>query len=490
MATASDDIHARINAERDVFYIGGEWTAPSSKKRFELVNASTGQAFGSVPEGVAADMDRAVAAARKAFDGGWGQTTPRQRAELIYKFAHALEKRASEMASTVSTQNGMPIALAEQFEGDFPTLMMQYYAGIAEQMQEEEERKNVMGQRTIVRRTPVGVVAGIVPWNFPVILSMTKIGPTLAAGCTLVLKPSPGTSLDWYLVAEAAEEAGIPPGVINWVPGDREAGAYLVSHPDVDKVAFTGSTLAGRKVASVCGELLRPCTLELGGKSAGIILDDAKLDEKMAQGIAEASLLNNGQACLASTRILAPKSRYQEVVDFMAGMASSLKVGDAMDRETQVGPMASREHRERVLGYIEKGKAEGARCVTGGSPAKGLDGWYVEPTIFADIDNNATIAREEIFGPVLCVIPYEDEEDAIAIANDSPYGLGGTVWSANYDHGLDVARKVQTGSIGVNGYMLHLGSPFGGVKASGIGREFSNETLGHYQQLKSIYLMD
>ncbi|MAA73377.1 MAG: aldehyde dehydrogenase [Salinisphaeraceae bacterium] len=479
-----------VAAEREHFFIGGEWVSPSSDKTFDLVNASTGQVFGRVPEGVEADMDRAVAAAKAAFEGGWGQTSARERAELMRKFAAALEKRGGDLASTVSRQNGMPVALAQQFEGGFPVAMLQFYAAIADEMQEEEERKNAMGQRTLVRRTPVGVAAGIVPWNFPVVLSMTKICPALAAGCTLVLKPSPGTSLDWYIVAEAAQEAGIPAGVINWVPGDREAGAYLVSHPDIDKVAFTGSTAAGRKVAQACGERLRPCTLELGGKSAGIILDDATLDEEMAQGIAFASLLNNGQACLASTRILAPKSRYDDVVEFMAGVASSLKVGDSMDSSTQVGPMASREHRERVLGFIEQGKKEGARCVTGGGSAKDLDGWFVEPTIFADLDNNANIAREEIFGPVLCVIPYEDEAEAIAMANDSPYGLGGTVWSADHERALNVARQVQTGSIGVNGYSLHLGSPFGGVKASGLGREFSGETLGHYQQLKSIYLMN
>lgn len=489
MATASEFLDlSNTQWTRDHFYIGGKWVKPSSGKRFTVVNASTEQAMGSVPEGVEADMDTAVAAARQAFDGGWGQTTPAERAGIMRKFAVALDKRAPELATTVSAQNGMPVELAKQFEGGFPSAMLRYYADIAENLQEEEQRTNFMDQASIVRRTPIGVAAGIVPWNFPVVLSMTKIGPAMAAGCTLVLKPSPGTSLDWYIVAEAAEEAGVPAGVINWVPGDRGAGAYLVSHPDVNKVAFTGSTAAGRKVARACGELLRPCTLELGGKSAGIILDDAKLDDEMLQGLAFASLLNNGQACLASTRILAPQSRYDEVVEAVAGMASAMKVGDATDSACQMGPMASREHRDRVMGYIEKGKNE-ARCVVGGGVPKGQDkGWFVEPTVFAGLDNNATIAREEIFGPVLCVIPYKDDEDAIRIANDSEYGLGGSVWSADHDRAMGVARRVETGSIGVNGYVVQIGSPFGGVKSSGLGREFTAETLGNFQQVKSIYL--
>lgn len=489
MATASNPtLGGDAGTVRNHFYIGGEWTSPSSDKRFDLINAGTSEPFGSVPEAVEADVDRAVAAARQAFDHGpWGAMQPRERAAIMYKFADALEQRAGETVPVVSTQNGMPISMAEQFEGGFPLLLLRYYAGLAEQLETEETRTSPIDQKTIVQRSPLGVAAGIVPWNFPMVLAMTKIAPAMAAGCTAVLKPSPGTALDWYHVAEAAEEAGVPAGVLNWVPGDRPAGAHLVSHPDVDKVAFTGSTAAGRKVAQACGERLRPVTLELGGKSAGIILDDADLASTM-EGLAFASFFNNGQACLASTRILAPKSRYDEVVDALAGMASSLKMGDPLDPETQMGPMASSEHRERVLGYIEKGKQE-ARCVTGGGKPANMDrGWFVEPTIFADVDNHSTIAREEIFGPVLVVIPYKDDEDAIRIANDSEYGLGGSVWSSDHDRALDVGRKVETGSIGVNGYDISIGSPFGGVKSSGLGRELGPETLAGFQQLKSIYL--
>ncbi|MDT0636390.1 aldehyde dehydrogenase [Spectribacter hydrogenoxidans] len=488
MAQASEQVTAGAQSARDFFYIGGEWAKPATDKRFNLVNAATEEGLGSVPEGVEADMDRAVAAARHAFDhSGWAQTSGPERAAIMNRFADELEKRAPQIAPTVSSQNGMPISLASQFEAGFPILMLRYYAGLAEGLQDEEERTSPIGQQAIVRRTPIGVVAGIVPWNFPATLAMSKIGPAMAAGCTLVLKPSPGTALDWYFVAEAAEEAGVPPGVINWVPGDRAAGAHLVAHPGVDKVAFTGSTAAGRKVAQVCGEALRPVTLELGGKSAGIVLDDADLDATIP-GLQFASLLNNGQACLASTRILAPRSRYDEVVDALADMARGLSVGDPMDESTQVGPMASAEHRDRVLGYVEKGKQE-ARCVAGGGRPGKLDkGWFVEPTIFANLDNNATIAREEIFGPVLVVIPYDDDEDAIRIANDSEYGLGGSVWSADHDRALNMARRVETGSIGVNGYNISIGSPFGGIKSSGIGREFSQETLAGFQQMKSIYL--
>ncbi|MEM9133285.1 MAG: aldehyde dehydrogenase family protein, partial [Actinomycetota bacterium] len=287
---------------------------------------------------------------------------------------------------------------------------------------------------------------------------------------------------------EAALAAGVPAGVLNWVPADREVGAYLVEHPGVDKVAFTGSSRAGRQIAARCGELLRPVTLELGGKSASIILEDADL-EAFVQGMPLTSLLNNGQTCYLGTRILAPRSRYGEVVDAVAGFVGSLKVGNALDPETHIGPMASEEHRERVEQYISIGKEEARLVVGGGRPAGADDGWFVEPTVFADVDNHATIAREEIFGPVLSIIGYDEEDDAIALANDSDFGLGGSVWSADSDHAVEVAGKVQSGTVGVNGYTISIGSPFGGIKSSGIGREFGPEALLSYQQFKSIYVM-
>jgi acyl-CoA reductase-like NAD-dependent aldehyde dehydrogenase len=346
-----------------------------------------------------------------------------------------------------------------------------------------------MGGTTVVRREPIGVVGAIVPWNFPQTLSATKYAPALAAGCTLVIKPSPETVLDSVPLAEAAVAAGIPAGVINIVPGGREIGAHLVSHPDVDKISFTGSTAAGRIIAESCGRLLRPVTLELGGKSAAIILEDADLDlSKIGQDLFQATLLNNGQTCFLGTRVLAPLSRYDEVVDTFAALAGSLKIGDALDESTQIGPMASDRLRDRVEGYIAKGKAEGARLVVGGDRPAGKDrGWFVEPTIFADVDNNHTIAQEEIFGPVLSLIPYTDDADAVRIANDSDFGLAGSVWTADRDRGLRVARRVQTGTIGINHYLLDPNAPFGGVKASGLGRELGPGAIAHYQQLKSIY---
>ena len=474
---------------QNAFYIGGEWVAPASSRRFDLINATTEEVIGSVPEAVEADVDRAVAAARKAFETGpWARATPAERVDVMERFTAALAKRSDAIARAVSIQNGMPLQISSTLEGQLPLGFMQYYTQLARELVTQDTRPSQMGKETVVNRAPIGVVAAIVPWNFPVALALTKIAPALAAGCTIVVKPSPGTILDSYLLAEAAAEAQVPAGVINWVAADREVGAYLVSHPGVDKIAFTGSTAAGRSIARVCGGLLRPVTLELGGKSAAIILDDADLDA-VAQGLPSVSLLNNGQTCFACTRILAPQSRYKDVVDAVAGMVGTLKVGDPLDMGTNVGPMASSAHRTRVESYIAQGKGD-ARLVAGGGRPKELErGWFVEPTVFADDTYTSTVAREEIFGPVLTVIPYKDEADAVRIANDSIYGLGGSVWSKDGERARKIAAKVQTGTIGINGYLPSIGSPFGGVKASGLGREFGPETLAAYQQIKSTYVM-
>jgi acyl-CoA reductase-like NAD-dependent aldehyde dehydrogenase len=470
-------------------FIDGGWVAPATDRRIEVVNATTEEPLGSVPEASEADVDRAVQAARRAFDdSGWATTEPGERATVLNRFADALEKRGEQLTRTVSMQNGMPLSLSEQFEGGYAVALLRYYAGLATSVEFDERRPSPLGFDTMISRTPVGVVGAIVPWNYPVVLAITKIAPALAAGCTVVLKPSPGTVLDSFILADAAKEAGVPPGVINWVPGGRELGAYLVSHPGVDKVAFTGSTAAGRLIGETCGRLMRPVSLELGGKSAALILDDADL-AKVTEGLFFASLANNGQTCMACTRILAPSSRYDEVVDALTGWMSSLQVGDPLDAATQVGPLASAEHRDRVEGYISKGRDEGARVALGGGRPSNVDrGWFVEPTVFTDVDNASTIARQEIFGPVLSVIKYDGDDDAVKIANDSDYGLGGTVWSADAERAMNVARRVQTGTVGVNGYVIDLNAPFGGVKASGIGREFGPEALAGYQQLKSIYL--
>ncbi|GGG23727.1 aldehyde dehydrogenase [Rhodococcoides trifolii] len=475
----------------DTLFIGGENVVPQSSARIEVRSASTEEVIGSVPEASEADVDAAVAAARRAFDdpNGWSQWEPARRADALDRLADELERRAERIAQLVSAQNGMPIAIAVQLEGGFPIALVRYFAGLARESTFEESHPHMIGGTTTVRREPIGVVGAIVPWNFPETLAAFKHAPALAAGCTIVIKPSPETVLDGVVFAEAVQAAGIPAGVVNIVPGGRDIGSYLVSHPGVDKISFTGSTAAGRSIAETCGRLLRPVTLELGGKSASIILEDANLDlASIGENLFGATLLNNGQTCFLGTRILAPRSRYDEVVGMFEAFANSLAVGDALDPATQIGPMASERQRDRVEGYIAKGSGDGARLVTGGGRPDHLDkGWFVQPTIFADVDNQQTIAQEEIFGPVLAVIPYGDEDEAIRLANDSDFGLGGSVWTSDDDHGYEVAKKIRTGTIGINHYMVDPSSPFGGVKDSGIGRELGPEAMGSFQQLKSIY---
>ena len=407
----------------------------------------------------------------------------------MLRLADAIDARAEEFVARVSAQNGMPVAVARQLEIGYPSAVLRYYAGLAEDLSLTETREGMFGGPIDVRRVPVGVVAAIVPWNFPQALSMFKIAPAMAAGCTVVVKPSPETVLDANLFAEAVEAAGVPAGVINIVPGGREVGAYLVAHRGVDKVAFTGSTEAGRKIAETCGRLLRPVTLELGGKSAAIVLDDADLDlARIGEGLFGSTLLNNGQTCFLGTRVLAPRSRYGEVVDAFTALAGSLTVGAAADPTTQIGPMATAKQRERVETYIARGRSEGARITVGGGRPAHLDrGWFVEPTVFADVDNSAVVAREEIFGPVLSLIAYDDLDDAVRIANDSDFVLGGTVWTGDPERGAALAHRVRTGTIGVNRYIPDPAAPFGGVKASGLGRELGPEGLAGYLQFQTIY---
>ncbi|MCW3040708.1 MAG: aldehyde dehydrogenase [Solirubrobacterales bacterium] len=474
--------------ESNEFFIGGEWVAPKGSGRIEVHSASTEELIGSVPDGTPEDIDAAVAAARSAMDDpqGWRSWSAEDRAAAMERLADAFDARSGEIARRISMQNGMPIAIAQQLEAVFPSLLLRYYAGLARATPLREERDGILGGKILVEKTPVGVVGAIVPWNFPQSLAAFKLAPLLAAGCTVVMKPSPETVLDSLELAEAIREAGIPDGVINIVPGGREVGAHLVEHPGVDKVAFTGSTAAGRSIAARCGELLRPVTLELGGKSAAIVLDDADF-ATAAENLFSATLLNNGQTCFLGTRVLAPRSRYDEVLQVFGGLADALQVGDALDPATQIGPMASARQRERVEGYIAKGKAEGARVVAGGNPSDQERGWFVQPTIFADVENSQTIAQEEIFGPVLSVIPYDSDEEALAIANDSEFGLGGSVWTTDQERGEAFARRVQTGSIGINHYLPDPAAPFGGVKASGLGRELGPEGLQAYLSTQSIY---
>ncbi|MEV0346684.1 aldehyde dehydrogenase [Nonomuraea sp. NPDC050680] len=471
--------------QHDTLFIGGEWVAPAGTGTIDVISPHTEEVVGRVPDGTPEDMDRAVAAARQAFDHGpWPRMTFAERAEVIGRLAEIYASRQGEMAALITEEMGSPITFSNLAQAPQPLGMLQYYADLGKTFAQEEQRPGLFGPTT-VRREPVGVVAAIVPWNVPQFVAMTKIAPALLAGCAIVLKPAPETPLDAYLLAEMVAEAGIPAGVLNIVPAGREAGEHLVSHPGVDKVAFTGSTAAGRRIAAICGEQLKRVSLELGGKSAAIILDDADLPSSMGM-LAIASLMNNGQACVAQTRILASRTRYDEVVDAVANMVTSQPVGDPADPGTGIGPLVAKRQQERVEGYIQAGMDEGAKLVVGGLDRPMDHGWYVSPTVFAGVTNEMRIAREEIFGPVLSVIPYEDEADAIRIANDSDYGLAGTVWTADADHGMEVARQVRTGTYGINCFMLESNAPFGGYKASGVGRELGPEGLSSYLEYKTI----
>jgi acyl-CoA reductase-like NAD-dependent aldehyde dehydrogenase len=380
----------------------------------------------------------------------------------------------------------MPLAGSIQASGAATGMYYRYFAGLADELEAEVERSG-NGTRTVIRKEPVGVAALIVPWNGPQGSIAWKLAPALAAGCTAVVKPAPETSLDSYILAELVTEAGIPHGVVNIITGGREAGAALVSHPAIGKVAFTGSTVAGKKVALACAEGFKRVTLELGGKSAAVLLDDVDLDA-FVPFVASACTPFSGQVCRALTRVLAPRSRYDEVVEAVVEAMRGLKVGDPLDPATRLGPLVSARQRARVENYIKSGQEQGAKLALGGGRPAGFEtGYYVEPTVFRDADNDMRIAREEIFGPVLTVIPYKDDQDAIRICNDSDYGLGGAVFTSDTDRGFALARRIESGSVGVNHYALPIDAPFGGVKQSGIGRELGPEGLAAYLETKAIY---
>jgi acyl-CoA reductase-like NAD-dependent aldehyde dehydrogenase len=433
-------------------------------------------------------MDRAVAAAREAFDNGpWPRMAPSERARYLRKVADLLAERLDDIAYAWTLQVGAPIMLTKKLVGQNPTLF-NYYADLAETYPFVDERKRDDGGKVKVVKEPVGVCAAITPWNAPLVLLSYKVAAGLAAGCTLVSKPSPETPLEAYILAECIEKAGLPPGVFNLVPAGRESGDHLVRHTGIDKVAFTGSTAAGKHIAAVCAERLARVSLELGGKSAAILLDDADFKAALP-ALMVYTMPITGQVCFSLTRILVPESRKQEFLDLYLGAVSNIKVGDPFDPTTHMGPLTMARQLDRVQGYIAAGRDEGARLLCGGGRPKGLDkGYYIEPTVFTDVKPEMKIFQEEIFGPVVSVIGYTDDEDAIRKANDSAYGLSGAVFTANPDRGYAMARRMRTGSITVNGMIVDPKHPFGGFKQSGIGREGGPEGLDNYVETKTIHI--
>jgi aldehyde dehydrogenase (NAD+) len=466
-------------------FIGGQWVTPATAERIEVVSPMTEEVIASVPSGSREDIDRAVAAAHRALKSGpWPAMTLEDRIGILARLRDLLVENADELARAITEEMGCPITQSRSIQVVNPVRILEAYLETAAAYPFSSVRRSSNGQAFVLRE-PVGVVAGIVPWNVPLSLTMQKLVPALLTGCTLILKPSPETPLDAYIVGRLLEEAGCPPGVVNIVPAGREVSEYLVSHPGVAKVTFTGSSAAGRRIAEICGRDLRRVTLELGGKSAAIVLDDADLDQTVS-ALRLGSFRNNGQICTLKTRLLVPAALQDEFVDRMCALVDSMPVGDPRDETTEIGPLVNERQRTVVEGYIERGRAEGLRLAKGGGRPDIARGWYVEPTVFADVDPHATIAQQEIFGPVVAVIPYTSEEEAIAIANNSSYGLNGAVFTTDAERGLRVARRMETGTVELNGCSAGFHAPMGGVKFSGIGREFGPEGLDPFVELKSI----
>ena len=470
--------------EWDAFFIGGTWVAPSSAERIEVLSPHDGTVVGSVPHAQAADIDAAVRAARRAFDSGpWPQMSPEDRIAAVERLTALYEARIPDLCALITAEMGSPKWFSDLGQGPGALGMIKLNLQVARDFPWEVER-NI----STIRSEPVGVVGIITPWNVPQIAILAKLIPAVLAGCTVVVKPSPEAPLDAMVLAELIEQAGLPPGVVNIAPGGGEAGRALVEHPGIDKIAFTGSTAVGRWIGGACGAQLKRFSLELGGKSAAIVCEDADV-RTVTGGLRFASFMNNSEACVAQTRVLVPRSREVELVDAIADMVSKLAVGDPTDSATYIGPLVSQRQRERVHGYIELGLSEGATAVVGGPGyPEGLDGGaYVRPTLFTGVRNEMRIAQEEIFGPVVSVIAYDDEEEAIRIANDSEYGLAGSVWTTDMDRAGSIARRIRTGTFGVNSYASDVTAPFGGFKSSGIGREYGPEGMAEYVEVKSIY---
>jgi aldehyde dehydrogenase (NAD+) len=464
------------------FYIDGQWQKPSSADTIPVHSASTEEVIARIPRGTKEDVDRAVAAARRAFDAGWGYTTTAERAEWLRKLAAALESRVQDIATTISQEVGMPIKMSTIIQAQLPVTVTKTFAELAANLHLEEQVGN-----SLIIREPFGVVGAITPWNYPLHQIMAKVAPALAAGCTIVLKPAELAPLNAYHLADACIEIGLPAGVLNIVNGAGSVvGEAIVAHPDVDMISFTGSVRGGQRVSAVAAETIKKVTLELGGKSAFVVLDDAPLEKAIPSGVNNA-MLNSGQTCSAWTRMIVPRSRMAEALELASATAAKLTLGDPLDPKAKLGPVISANQRQIVEDYIKKGRDEGARVIAGGKRPDGFSrGHYIEPTIFADVSPKMTIAQEEIFGPVLSILPYGTEDEAIAIANDSIYGLAGGVWSGDQERAMRVARRMRTGQVDVNGGRFNPLAPFGGYKRSGIGREFGKYGLEEYFQIKSV----
>jgi aldehyde dehydrogenase (NAD+) len=470
--------------DRDVIYVGGAWVAPAAGDRIPVENPATEEVIAQVPAAGAVDVDRAVAAARAAF-GGWAATDPAGRRRYLTALRDGLAARKDELAALITTEMGAPIRLAGGMHVNLPLQVLDSYLDLLAEPAGTERLAN-----SEIRREPVGVVAAITPWNYPVHQSLLKIVPALAAGCPVVHKPSEVAPLSAYLLAEIIEATGLPPGVHNLVCGTGPvAGEAMAAHPDVEMVSFTGSTRAGRRVGAVAAETVKRVALELGGKSANILLPDADHEVAVKVGVANC-FLNAGQTCTALSRMLVHTSRYDEAVERATAYAANYRPGDPTDPATRLGPLVSAVQRERVTGYLRRALAEGARATTGGPDAAGLPerGYYLAPTVLTEVDPDSTAAQEEFFGPVLSIIRYADEEEAVRVANNTRYGLAGAVWSADVDRAVAVAGRLRAGQVDVNGARFNPLAPFGGFKQSGHGREFGPYGLAEFQELKAVQL--
>jgi aldehyde dehydrogenase (NAD+) len=470
--------------ERKQLYIGGRWVAPSSAETLEVTDSNTGERWATVPAGTAVDADAAIAAARAAFEG-WSQTPPEQRAEYVQKIADGLKARSDELAKAIATEVGMPLKLSTIVQVGGPVAAWANYAKLAREFRYDEKVGN-----SVVTREPVGVVAAITPWNYPLNQITLKVAPALAAGCTVVLKPSEVAPINAFILADVIHEAGLPAGVFNLVTGlGPVVGERLAEHPEVDMVSFTGSTRAGKRVSEVGAQTVKRVALELGGKSASIVLDDADFEKAVKASVSNC-YMNSGQTCAAWTRLLVPRARLDEARAIAKAAAESFTVGSAFGEGVKLGPLVSALQRDRVLGYIRKGIEDGSELVTGGAePPEGLGGGYfVKPTVFVVKDSKATLAQEEVFGPVLAILPYDDEADAIRIANDSVYGLSGAVWAGSDERAMQVARRLRTGQVDLNGGRWNPQAPFGGYKQSGRGRENGVYGLEEFLEYKAMQL--